>query len=331
MMHLSEILLEPTPTPFWRMLRQIGVDSAVGVLPRRLRDWRDEAGDRPWDYAPLAILKNTLEAEGFQLEVIEDNPPMDRIRLGRPGREEELEQVTTLVRNMGRLGVPVFCYNWSAVLGWIRTEYAVRSRGGATVYGFKHARLREAAVISDTTADEDIWGNLRWFLERIIPVAEAAGVQLAMHPDDPPLSPVRGMPRVMCSVDAFQRLVELVPSEANGMTLCQGNFALMCDDLPAAIRQFGEQQKIFFVHFRDVRGTPSSFVETFHDDGPTDMFACMRTYAEVGYHGPFRTDHNPTLEGDEAAVPGYSPLGRLHAIGYVQGLREAAFGGSPQR
>ena len=201
-MHLAEILLEPTPTPFWRMLRQIGVNSAVCVLPRRLRDWRDEAGDLPWDYAPLAVLQNTVEAEGFRLEVIEDNPPMDRIRLARPGREEELEQVITLIRNMGRLGIPVFCYNWAAVLGWVRTEYAVRGRGGATVYGFDEARLREAAPVSDTARDEDLWTNLRWFLERVAPIAEEAGVRLAMHPDDPPLSPLRGMPRIMRSAMA---------------------------------------------------------------------------------------------------------------------------------
>ena len=150
-------------------------------------------------------------------------------------------------------------------------------------------------------------------------------MRLAMHPDDPPLSPIRGMPRIMRSVDNFQRLVDLVPSEANAITLCQGNFTLMTDDLPAAIRQFGDQGRIAFVHFRDVRGTPEDFLETFHDEGPTDMLACLRAYREVGYDGVLRTDHNPTLEGDSAAVPGYSPLGRLHAIGYVQGLREAVY------
>jgi mannonate dehydratase len=326
MIRLAEILLEPQPTPFWRMLRQVGVDEAVGVLPRGLGDWRDDAGDAPWDLGPLSIYAGAVEAEGFRLAVVEDNPPMDRIRLGRPGRDEELENVIALVRNMGRLGIEVLCYNWAAVLGWIRTERAARGRGGAIVAGYDHARMRDVPPPRMGVADaEDLWGNLRWFLERVVPVAEAAGVRLAMHPDDPPLSPIRGMPRIMSSVDAFQRLVELVPSEANAITLCQGNFTLMTDDVPAAIRQFGAQDRIAFVHFRDVRGTAERFVETFHDEGPTDMLACMRAYREVGYEGVLRTDHNPTLEGDHAAVPGYSPLGRLHAIGYVQGLREAAY------
>src|SRR5262249_60227955 len=116
---------------------------------------------------------------------------------------------------------------------------------------------------------------------------------------------------------------ELVPSDANGITLCQGNFTLMTRDVPEAIRLFGEHGKIFFVHFRDVRGEPASFVETFHDEGQTDMLACMRAYREVGFEGVLRTDHSPTLEGDAAAVAGYSQQARPFAIGYVTGLRAA--------
>ena len=124
--------------------------------------------------------------------------------------------------------------------------------------------------------DEQLWANLEYFLKRVLPVAEKANVKLAMHPDDPPLSPIRGIARIMRSVENFQRLLDLVPSPANGIDLCQGNFTLMTDDLPGVIRQFGKQKKIFFVHFRDVRGTPEKFEETFHDDGKTDMAACMR-------------------------------------------------------
>ncbi|HUY71331.1 MAG TPA: mannonate dehydratase [Gaiellaceae bacterium] len=324
MAYLAEILLEAQPTPYWRMLRQIGVDHAVGVLPRGLHDWRGDAADLPWDLVPLSVYKANIEAEGFSLEVIEDNPPMDRLRLGKPGREEELEHFETLIRNLGRLGIPCLCYNWAAALGWLRTDLAVRGRAGALVAGYDHRRLQDAPPPRTGTATEEaLWDNLRFFLERIIPVAEEAGVTLAMHPDDPPLSPIRGVPRIMRSVDAFQRLLELHPSPANAITFCQGNFALMTDDLPAAITQFGQQGRIAFVHFRDVAGTPEQFVETFHDEGPTDMFACIRAYRSAGFEGPLRTDHNPTLEGDRADVPGYSPLGRLHAIGYTQGLLEA--------
>jgi mannonate dehydratase len=325
--HLGEILLESGPDPFWKALEQVGVDHAVGVLPRRFFDWRESRSDLPWDYVPLALYKEAVEEAGLTLGVIEDNPPMDRIRLGKPGREEELEAFCTLVRSMGRLGIPVLCYNWMALLGWLRTSTAGRGRGGAQVTGFDARLLADAPPPREGTADEEaLWENLRWFLSRALPVAEEAGVRLAMHPDDPPLSPIRSVARIMRSVQAFERLLELVPGDANGVTLCQGNFTLMTDDLPAVIRLFGEQGKIFFVHFRDVRGEPSSFVETFHDEGQTDMLACMRAYRDAGVDAVLRTDHTPTLEGDRAQVAGYSRQGRLFAIGYVRGLHEAVYG-----
>jgi mannonate dehydratase len=326
-MKIAEILLEPRPTAFWRMLRQIGVDTAVSVLPRHLVDWRGQMFEKPWEYGPLALHKQQVEDAGFTLAVIEDNPPMDRIRLGRVGSEEEIEQFCTLVRSMGRLGIEVLCYNWMAVIPWTRTSVALRGRGGAEVTGYDHTVLADAPpTYAGIVNEELLWGNLRAFLERVVPVAEEACVKLAMHPDDPPLSPIRGIARIMRSVDAFRRLVELVPSEANALTLCQGNFALMTQDLPGVIREFGGEGRIAFVHFRDVRGTPERFVETFHDEGPTNMLACMRAYRDAGIDVPLRSDHTPTLESDSADVPGYSTLGRLHAVGYIQGLHEAAFG-----
>jgi mannonate dehydratase len=327
MIELAEILLEPRPHPFWRVLKQIGVNAAVGVLPRHFSDWRDSAPELPWEYGPLALYKGQVEEAGLKLAVIEDNPPMDAIRLGRAGREEELEAFTTLIRNMGKLGIPVLCYNWMAVIGWLRTSVAARGRGGALVSAYDHSLLEDAPLTrAGTVHEEQLWANLEWFLERVVPVAEEAGVKLALHPDDPPVSPIRGIARIMTSVDAFQRAIELMPSEANGVTFCQGNFTLMTDDLPRAIRQFGEQQKIFFVHFRDVVGTPESFVETFHEEGKSDMLACIRAYRDIGYDGMLRTDHVPALEGDSAEVPGYSRNARLFAIGYIKGLLETAGG-----
>jgi mannonate dehydratase len=325
---LAEILLEPRPDPFWKTLRQVGVQRAVGVLPRHFFDWRETRTDLPWDYAPLALYQEQIAQAGLELSVIEDNPPMDKIRLGQAGREEELEHFCALVQNMGKLGIPVLCYNWMALLSWLRTSAGSHGRGGAEVVSYDHRLLVDAPPTREGVVGEtSLWENLRYFLERVLPVAEEAGVKLAMHPDDPPLSPIRSVDRIMRSVDAFERLLELVPSEANGITLCQGNFTLMTDDLPAVIRRFGEQGKIFFVHFRDVRGTPSAFVETFHDEGQTDMLACMRAYREARVDAALRTDHSPTLEGDGASVAGYSNQGRLFAIGYVTGLLEAVYGG----
>jgi mannonate dehydratase len=134
----------------------------------------------------------------------------------------------------------------------------------------------------------------------------------------------------MRSIDNYQRLLDLVPSPVNGIALCQGNFTLMTDDLPGAIRKFGKQNKIFFAHFRDVRGTPEKFVETFHDEGKTDMFACMQAYHDIGFEGVLRPDHVPTMEGDSNDNPSYSSIGRLFAIGYIKGLREAVYGKIPE-
>jgi mannonate dehydratase len=168
------------------------------------------------------------------------------------------------------------------------------------------------------------WDNLVWFLERVLPVAEAAGVRLALHPDDPPVPAVRGVARVVHDPDDYRRLFERFPSASMGMTFCQGNLTLTTPALPALIREFGGEGRIAFAHFRDVKGTPERFFETFHDEGMTDMLACMRAYHETGFDGVMRSDHVPLLEGDTQSVPGYSDQGRLFAIGYMTGLLEAA-------
>jgi mannonate dehydratase len=324
MLRLAEILLEPRPAPTWAQLRQIGVEEAVGVLPRGATDWRGHAAEPPWAYGPLALLRQQVEDAGLRLSVIEDNPPMDRLRLGLPGRDEELDHLLELIRAMGRLGIEVLCYNWMAVVPWSRTSTATAGRGGATVTGFDLSVWSDGPDAPAAPVEEErLWETLAWFLERAVPVAEEAGVRLALHPDDPPLSPLRGVGRIIRSLDAYDRVFALEPSSVNGMTLCQGNVTLMTDDLPAAIRRFGSQDRIHFVHFRDVRGTRERFVETFVDEGPTDMAACIRAYIESGVDAPLRTDHSPALTGDEWTVPGYPTLGRLHAVGYVQGLLAA--------
>ena len=189
MTEIAEIVLEPLPDPFWRVLKQIGVDSVVGVLPRGMSDWRAAAGELPWEYGPLALYKHRLEEAGFSLAVIEDNPPMDALRLGTPNREEELEQFCTLVRSMGRLGIPVLCFHWMPVFGWLRTSVATVGRGGAYVTAYDHSVLAEAPETHAGVVTEDrLWANLRWFLERVLPVAEESGVKLALHPDDPPVT-----------------------------------------------------------------------------------------------------------------------------------------------
>lgn len=324
MIKIAEVF-SPQQSTLSKMVKQCGVDHVVGGISLYPIS---NAGDdeQPWSYKSLSHTKAAYEDAGFKLEVIESRPPMGRTKLGLPGRDEEIRVVCDLIRNMGSLEIPVWCCEWMAAIGVLRTSNTIPSRGGALVTGYDHHLMRNEPLTEyGVVTDEQMWDNLKYFLERVVPVAEKANVKLAMHPDDPPLSPIRGISRIMRSVENFQKLIDLVPSPVNGVALCQGNFTLMTDDLPHVIRHFGKQGKIFFVHFRDVRGTPEKFEETFHDDGKTDMLACMKAYRDIGYEGVCRPDHIPTMEGDNNDHPMYSSIGRLFAIGYIKGLREAVY------
>ena len=327
MIEIAEFL-PPTPSPLWKLSKQAGVDWAVGGLP--FGDPQNGA-DAPWDYMPLLRTKQRYESAGFSLAVIESRPPLNNAKRGLPGGEEEIATVCTLIENMGRLGIPVYCYEWMTDFNWMRTNTNTPSRGGSVVTSYDHSLMKDAPPTAGGPVSEAmLWETLEHFLRVVIPVAEKWNVKLAMHPDDPPLSPIRGVGRIMRSVENFQRLLDLVPSPMNGITFCQGNFALMTDDLPAAIRKFGAQNGLFFVHMRDVRGTPEKFEETWHDAGQTDMLACMQAYRDINFQGVLRPDHVPTVEGDNNEHAGYSSFGRLYAIGYLRGLRQAVYAAKPE-
>lgn len=322
-------------------MKQCGVEGAVGGITLRPKP-DAEPEEQPWSYTSLAKAKAAYEAAGIPLEVIESRPPMEKIKLGLSGRDEEIEVVCELLRNMGKLEIPVWCYAWMPILGVMRTSRSISSRGGAHVSGFDLNALEsqgdpterpihnidgvpiaQQGISLETVTEEQQWANLKYFLERVVPVSEEANVKLALHPDDPPLSPIRGIARIMSSVENYQKLVDLVPSPMNGIGLCQGNFTLMTDDLPSVIRHFGEQKKIHFLHIRDVVGQPDKFEETFHDDGKTDLVECLRAYRDVGFDGVCRPDHYPKMGDDQFGDE--QGIARLFAVGYLKGLREAVY------
>lgn len=301
---------------------QCGVTDVVGRYPGTNLD-------------DLLRMRDQVESYGMRLATVEGYLPIEKLKLGRDDGTE-LAAMKTLLGNMQQVGVKILCYNFMAGTDWVRTRLDASERAGAKVTAFDLAEVERAMSLNqsrsgprdedqyarvdgseDITADR-LWQNLERFLRELVPVAEQAGVVMCMHPDDPPLLKLQGKARIMNSVENFERLVSLVPSPANAICFCQGTFAAMGCDIPASIRRLGRH--IQYVHFRDVRGTRESFVETFHDNGPTDMAAAMRAYRDIGFTGPMRPDHVPQLYGEDDGEPGYTMLGRLFAYGYMRGL-----------
>ncbi|MBI2908935.1 MAG: mannonate dehydratase [Chloroflexi bacterium] len=319
-----------------RFAAQIGVD-AVGAAPAAC-----DLEKGYYEFAPLVALRSQVESYGLKLEII-NLPPWRwsyKWMLGLPGRDEQIENCQKTIRNLGAAGIPIFMYNIHA-LRFFRTSWHVPQRGGALATGFDVERAKTAPLMvagSSTRAgdplidtdlipaahrrpisDEEMWDNLTYFLKGVVPVAEEAGVKLAMHPDDPPIPVVGGVARIMRSPEAFRRAIEIVPSECNGLTFCQGCFAEMGADVVKEIRYFGSRKKIFLVHFRNVAGTAENFAETFPDNGQVDMVEAMRAYAEIGYDGAMSPDHPLRLEGDGD----WSQRYWAYAIGYMRGLAQA--------
>jgi mannonate dehydratase len=306
-----------------RLAVQMGMSDVVSTVPGISMAPQREQGPA-LALKDLQAMQAQVQARGLRLSVIEGWQLSDRITLGLPGRDDDIARVCESIENMGRAGVSVYCYNFMAVFNWLRTTVDKPGRGGALVTEFNAADIPAGELTyAGRTTDEQMWSAFEYFLKRVLPVAERAGVKLALHPDDPPMSPVRGLARIMRDLDAFDRVLAMADSPSNGVTFCQGNFAAMGVDIPQGIRHFGRRGKLFFAHFRDIRGTVPCFEETFHDEGETDMVEAMQAYHDIGYDGPIRPDHAPTMEGEDNTQPGYMMKGQIFAVGYMHGLIDA--------
>ncbi|MGQ0647225.1 MAG: mannonate dehydratase [Gemmatimonadaceae bacterium] len=322
-------------------IRQIpGVEGIVTAL-------HDRPPGSIWPRDELARVRDRIEAAGLRFSVVESIPVHEDIKLGRPTRDRLVDDFCTSMEHVGQAGVPVICYNFMPVFDWLRTDLALRLDDGSTTMSYDHTALSRMDLTSGFaslpawaesydgptlaallaawrgTSDEQLWENLGWFLERVTPVAESAGVRLAIHPDDPPW-PVFGVPRIVTTDAALQRVTRLVDSPANGITFCTGSLGVRPEnDLPAMILRL--RGRIHFAHCRNVRVIGvRQFVETPHPSrfGDVDMHAVLRALRDIGFDGPLRPDHGRMIWG-ETGRAGYGLHDRALGAMYLQGLWEA--------
>jgi mannonate dehydratase len=304
--------------------RAIGVDDLTVYPPPfggsdGLRSRQEMA-----DY--LGGVRRQAESHGLRLHNIALGGP-DEITLGRADREAAIEQWCDVLRAMGDAGVPTLGYNFKPI-GNFRTTSAT-GRGGAKYSTFDYEEWereqRDSPRYEGKQIDaESLFANLTYFHERVIPVAEECGVRMALHPDDPPIpEPMGGAARIVSTLDQYERIFAATPSPANAMLFCQGCVTEMENqDVYDGIRRMATQEKIVYVHFRNVRGTGKYFEEVFVDEGDVDMLRAMQIYRECGFDGPFMMDHTPQIPGDlEGAKAGHAL-----ATGYIRAMIQVVYG-----
>ena len=281
-------------------------------------------------YEDLVRLRERVESFGIRLEAIQNMnlALFDEIRLAGPDRDRQIDGFRETLRNLGRAGIPIFAYNWRPNRLYRTGHTDVRAGAQGTVYDSNDLKEPELSHGRPYTADE-LWANFEYFVKAVMPVAEEAGVKLAHHPDDPPLPEgphIGGMPRIFSSFEGFKRGMELADSPNWGLLFCMGCWSEMGgnDYVLNGLRFFGERDKLFYIHFRDVKGTiqdpGNRFVEVFIGDGQVDLVAALTVLKETNFTGFLIDDHTPHMEGDGR---GWGTRGRLYQTGYIQGLLRA--------
>jgi mannonate dehydratase len=293
-----------------------------GLVPRTDTGPASDTPREPWNRAELSRIKARIEDWGLTPMMVHLGR-MNLVTLGRSGGEREIEAVKANLRLVGELGIPVVEYNFTPLRGsegYSRTT----GRGGIGLRDYDEARTRGLPPLPNVGEHtrEQMWERLESFLREVVPVAEEAGVRLALHPNDPPIPVFRGAAQPVRSIADQKRLIEVVNSPANGITLDTGVTTEMGDDAAEAIRYFGSRDRINHVHFRNVRvDVPYyKYLEVRHDAGDCDMVACMKAFAEVGYRYLLIPDHTPEFAGDTVG----SEMGWAFAIGYLRALQHAA-------
>ena len=306
------------------------------TLPgQKPQGWGVTEGDRAvWSREGLAQLKSEVNAAGLELAAIENFDPAHwyDVLLGGPKQAEQLEFLKQIIRNMGEVGIPVMGYNFSiaGVAGWSAGPFA---RGGAQSVGF----VEQDALALDPmpngmiwnmiydqnapegtvppVSHEQLWANLETFQQALLPVAEAAGVQLAAHPDDPPMATIRGHARLVWQPRFYDKMFAENPSPANRAELCIGSIAEMSEgDIYQSVDRWSRDNRIGYVHLRNVRGTVPNYHEVFIDEGDVDIPRILAILHRNGFEGTIIPDHTPQVS---CAAPWHA--GMAFALGYMRG------------
>lgn len=326
------------------------IPNVVGVVPALHNLPAGEA----WKLDDIMKMKSEIEKSGLTMECIESVNVHEDIKIGLPTRDKYIENYKTSIRNLAKAGVKVICYNFMPVFDWTRTDLAMDMGDGATCLsydgvqiegkspeqmfkdvddnsngyampGWETERMPEIKELFEKykgVTSDDLWNNLKYFLDAIMPVCEECDVKMAIHPDDPPWD-IFGLPRIIKDRESLKKLLKIVPSKYNGLTFCTGSLgASSKNDLPSMIREFGD--RIYFAHLRNVKVVDNHFNETAHESntGSLDMYEIVKALQDVGFDGYIRPDHGRMIWG-EVARPGYGLYDRALGVAYLNGLWEA--------
>lgn len=326
-------------------IRQIpGVEGVVWSL-------HDIPAGEEWPMEKILEVVRQTKPYGLHMDVVESVNVHEDIKLGLPTRDEYIARYQRTIEKLAQVGVKVICYNFMPIFDWTRTDLYKAADDGSTALFFEKNKVENMTpqdmankILTDQTltmpgweperlqqlsklfeayknvTEEDLWCHLTYFLEQVIPVAEANGIQLAIHPDDPPWS-IFGLPRIITNGDNLRRLLKIVDSPANGITLCSGSLgANLSNHVPNLIREFAD--RIPFAHIRNVKVYENGdFIETSHRtcDGSVDVYEIVKAYHENGFVGYARPDHGRHIWGEECR-PGYGLYDRALGVMYLWGI-----------
>ncbi|WP_239613658.1 mannonate dehydratase [Cohnella mopanensis] len=339
---------EGNDTVTLEQIKQIpGVEGIVWSL-------HDLAAGEEWPMDRIESLRDQAASAGLHIEVVESVNVHEDIKLGLPSREKYIANYIRTIEKLARVGVKVICYNFMPVFDWVRTDLFKQMDDGSTALFFENSKttnidpselVREITHNSELSmpgweperlahltslfdayrevTTEDLWRNLGYFLDAIIPVAARNGIQMAIHPDDPPW-PIFGLPRIITNQANLRRFLTLNDSPSNGITLCSGSLGANPDnDIISMVHEFAD--RIPFTHIRNVRVYDNGdFIETSHrtQDGTVDIAGIVQAYHENGYKGYCRPDHGRHIWGEQCR-PGYGLYDRALGIMYLWGVWDA--------